>query len=376
MYTGKMNTLRLIILILIGLSASVGGFAQNSRIDSIQNKLLNAKPDSDKVKLLNKLSYEYSYPYSKGRIDQALSIAKSAKSLADSINFKSGQMAALENVAYYYTLKLRIDSAFILYKQLLPDAKQFGGLSLLTKVELGLGKCLVKRGETKEGRKYLYAAIDHARVLKKTETETLALLSIGLSYMIDEQYNEGFDTVLITYERFKQANNLLNMSYVSEVLSSNYLGIKQYDQALRWGKTSLSNANSIHDSTSILNSLLNIGEIYTKMQQPDSAEYYLTKGLQSGTNAVRTGDLLNIYYNLSEVAALRKDDATQFKWLSKYIEAEKNLKSGFPFHSFDVKTSLGFYYLKINQLKEARTNFEEAIKIAEQWQNWHALAEG
>jgi two-component sensor histidine kinase len=112
------------------------------------------------------------------------------------------------------------------------------------------------------------------------------------------------------------------------------------------------------------------------MQQPDSAEYYLTKGLQSGTNAVRTGDLLNVYYNLSVVAALRNDDATQFKWLSKFIEAEKNLKSRFPVHSFDVKTSLGFYYLKINRLKEARTNFEEAVKIAEQWQNWYALSEG
>ena len=376
MRTGKINTLRLIILILISLSAGADGYAQSSRIDSIQNKLITAKPDSNKVKLLNKLSYEYSYPFSKGRIDLALSIAKSARSLADSIHFKPGQMEALENVAYYYTLKLRIDSALVLYKQLLPDARQSGGLGLLAKVESGLGACLIKRGETQEGRKYLYAAMDHAKASNKSEIETRALLSIGISYMIDEQYNEGFDTVLIAFERFKQANNLINMSYVSSVLSTNYLGIKQYDQALLWGKTSLSSAYRTNDSTTIVNSLLNIGEIYTKMQQPDSAEYYLTKGLQSGTNAVRTGDLLNVYYNLSVVAALRNDDATQFKWLSKFIEAEKIFKSRFPVHSFDVKTSLGFYYLKINRLKEARTNFEEAIEIAEQWQNWYALSEG
>ena len=376
MFIKKTNRLRSIIILLIGLLAATGGFAQNSRIDSIQNKLLSAKPDSNKVKLLFKLADAYSYPFSKGTIDRALSAARSARALADSIHFKSGQMAALEKEARIYTLKLRIDSAILLYNQVLPDARQSGDRSLLSEVESGLGTCLVKRGKTQEGRKYLHDAIDHARTVKRTETETRSLLSIGLSYMIDEQYNEGFDTVLIAYERFKQANNLINMSYVSSVLSSNYLGIKQYDQALLWGKSSLSSAYRANDSTTIVNSLLNIGEIYTKMQQPDSAEYYLTKGLQSGTNAVRTGDLLNVYYNLSVVAALRNDDATQFKWLSKFIEAEKNFKSRFPVHSFDVKTSLGFYYLKINRLKEARTNFEEAIKIAEQWQNWHALAEG
>ena len=92
MFTGKMNVLRWIILILIGISTSVGGYAQSSRIDSIQNKLLTAKPDSNKVKLLFKLADAYSYPYNKGRLDWALSAARSARALADSIHFKSGQI--------------------------------------------------------------------------------------------------------------------------------------------------------------------------------------------------------------------------------------------------------------------------------------------
>ncbi len=376
MSTRKKNTVRLIFLILIGLSASMRGYAQSSRIDSIQNKLLTAKPDSNKVKLLIKLSTEYFYPFNKGRTDLALSINKSAKLLADSIHYKAGQLTARENEAYIYTLKLRIDSAIVLYRQLLPDARQFGELRLLAEVEKGLGTCLVKHGEMQEGRKYLYAAIDHARASKKTEIETRALLDIGLSYLFDEQYSEGFDTVLIAYERFKQANSLRNMSFASSVLASHYCIIKQYNQALFWSKAGLSNAYSLKDSSFIVNSLLDVGEIFTRIQQPDSAEYYLTKGLQSAPKDVRTDQLLLAYYNLSLVAALRKDDATEFKWLLKYIDTEKNLKSKFPVHSFDVKILLGLYYLKKNRLSEARTNFEEAIKIAEKWQNWQALSEG
>jgi tetratricopeptide (TPR) repeat protein/two-component sensor histidine kinase len=376
MSTRKKNTVHLIFLILIGLSASMRGYAQSSKIDSIQNKLLTAKPDSNKVKLLIKLSTEYFYPFNKGRIDLALSINKSAKSLADSIHYKAGQLTARENEAYIYTLKLRIDSAIVLYRQLLPDARQFGELRLLAEVEKGLGTCLVKHGEMQEGRKYLYAAIVHARASKKTEIETRALLDIGLSYLFDEQYSEGFDTVLIAYERFKQANSLRNMSFASSVLASHYCIIKQYNQALFWSKVGLSNAYSLKDSSFIVNSLLDVGEIFTRIQQPDSAEYYLTKALQSAPKDVRADQLLLAYYNLSLVAALRKDDATEFKWLLKYIDTEKNLKSKFPVHSFDVKILLGLYYLKKNRLSEARTNFEEAIKIAEKWQNWYALSEG
>ena len=376
MFTKKITALRLIILLLTALLATMNGYTQNSRIDSIQNKLLTAKPDSNKVKLLFKLADAYSYPYNKGRLDWALSAARSARALADSIHFKSGQIAALENEARIYLLKLRIDSAILLYNQVLPDARQSGDLNLLSKIESGLGSCLIKRAKTQEGRKYLHAAMDHARAAKKTENESYILLSIGTSYMIDEQYNEGFDTILMAYERFKQTNDLLSMSNISELLSTNYLEIEKYDQALFWAKNTLSSAYAIHDSTAILTSLLNMGDVYTNMKQPDSAEYYLNKVLQSGMNAVRSGDFINVYYNLSVVAALRKDNEAQYKWLLKYLDAEKNLKSTFAFHFFDAKISLGFYYLNTNRLKEARVSFEEAIEMAKQWQNWHALSAG
>ena len=371
----KMYRIRLILFLSLLLQASMRGHAQNSKVDSLQQALRTARPDSNKVKLLLALSDAYAYPYRKSRIDSALIAGRSAKSLSDQIFYKYGQLSATEKQARAYMLKLRVDSATVLYRQLLPDAIQYGDVALIADTEFGLGACLVKRGQTLEGRKYLYTAIENARKRNKSDAETKALLSIGVSYMIDEQYNEGFDTVMLAFERYKKADNYLNIAYAGSILSQNYLAIKQYEQALNWARISFDAAQKINDPISLASGALNLGVVFTKKRQVDSAEYYLMRALQFTDKEVTADHFMNAYYSLSVISELKKDDQAQIRWLTKFIELEKSDQVKFSPHSFDVKISRGFYYLKINRLKEARGDFEEAVKIAELWQNWNAMSE-
>lgn len=167
-----MYRIRLLLLLSLILQASIGGHAQNSKVDSLQQALRTARPDSNKVTLLLALSDAYAYPYRKSRIDSALIAGRSAKSLSDQISYTYGQLSATEKQARAYMLKLRVDSATVLYRQVLPAAIQYGDAALIADIEFGLGACLVKRGHTSEGRKYLYSAIENARKRKKSDAES------------------------------------------------------------------------------------------------------------------------------------------------------------------------------------------------------------
>lgn len=82
-----MSKSKLYILLTVLFIGSVGGFAQQNVIDSLQAVLKTAKEDTNKVNTLNKLSWELT---NIGDYEKAILQANKAKDLATTLHFKKG----------------------------------------------------------------------------------------------------------------------------------------------------------------------------------------------------------------------------------------------------------------------------------------------
>ena len=95
-------------------------FAQQSKIDSLQRLLSNAKEDTNKVLLLIKLAdgVRSNDP------DKALAYANEAKGLSEKNNYKKGIGTAWLNIGAANHVKGNYDSAIVCYRKAIGIFKQ------------------------------------------------------------------------------------------------------------------------------------------------------------------------------------------------------------------------------------------------------------
>jgi tetratricopeptide (TPR) repeat protein len=92
------NMKKILVLFVLGTLFLSSTSAQNSKIDSLQSALKNAKEDTNKVNILNLLSYELLY----SDVDTTIHYANLAKELARKLNHTRGEAAAYLRLGQAY----------------------------------------------------------------------------------------------------------------------------------------------------------------------------------------------------------------------------------------------------------------------------------
>lgn len=307
-----------VICILFFCLYSFTSFGQTELIDSLQNILKNQPDDSTKASVLGDLCWhlKYSDP------PKALEYGYQSIQIAEKNGYQALQAYASNNVGVVFWAKSDYDSAaYYLDKtrELYTSLENERGVAV-TSVNLGL--ILQNKGDYDTSLEYQLEAL---RIVNKLEDQGMkgsVLTNIGNVHFLNEKFEKA-KTYYFEALEFKKS-----------------LPDDQFRQNLQ--KT-----------------LLNIGNVYDRLDNQDSAIYYFQEALPYAIDANDTKSQALIYTDLGHAYSEKGD----------YILANNNFEKAMKIYSSgsyenDYDYSILLYSLAQNELR--RENIRGAIPFAEQ----------
>lgn len=310
------------ILLLIFFAFSQIVYAQNvsdGLIDSLSNELNKASSDTEKVNLLNELSYTYL----SANVNVSAKYAEQALELAKKINWSQGVATAYNRVGACLVVSKQYNKALDIFQKSLKILERD---TLYTQTEKVLHNLV-----------YTYLEIG---MVDKAEIYNRRLLALA-----NEHYSK---------KRISEIYKEIGDAYVSH---------DHYENALFYWGRSLSIADSIHDR-SLLSSLLpNIALAYSYQNEHAQALYYYDRAISTTKNILDSSNqalyLMRSSYNLRSLGRYEEAINRLRNALNIYKQLADTYMTGV------VYENSGMLYYTIGYYPMALDEYLKAISIGE-----------
>lgn len=336
----------MLVLLCLALAAT-GGSAQikqgDARLDSLLAEVSKAGEDTNAVKLLDNVSFAYSY----SDPEQGLRYAQRSLTLARKLGWQKGEAAAFNDLGNNYRHKAAYPQALDCFMSALRIHEELGD-------EKSIG--------TVSG-------------------------NIGAVYYSQKNYEKAFDYLLISLNKARQTDDKRGELLAAGNIGTIYYDQGKYPQALEYMHRALRIAEALDDRRGMLNQLGNIGNVYaSKGDLPAAMEWYL-KALRIAEKesdrqviAASLGNIGETYLDMAKDTALdpadrmvRLDNAIRYleQGIAKAQEVAFNqaiidfsqaLSDAYAQHG-DFKAAL-ITYRKYTALKDSIFSLENKEKIA------------
>jgi len=219
---------KIFLLLLVSFSANC--FAQNKTIDSLKNALAISKEDTNKVWLLNELSFSYTWSFA----DTAVLYAQQALQLSQRLQFTEGIASSLVSLgAGLTTLGNYANALSYLYKALSLFKERKDSFAL-SNVHTTLGLCYRDQGDYKQAIQNIQEAI---RIDKLIHQELLKVYHGGALSGVYERDNQLDLALYYANELYKidpdDSGLLTILGAIHSKLGHNALAIEFYKKATK-----------------------------------------------------------------------------------------------------------------------------------------------
>lgn len=329
----------------------------NNRIENI----LNAKADTNKVKILSDLCWEYRFKSA----DSALQFGEQALQLAVKLNFQKGIAQAYNDMAIILIDKANFRSATKYLNESLAIREQLKDSGGIAAINNKLGIIAQKQGRLKDALQHQIEALKIYRHLRQDKYIGYTLNNIaiihqnlgnlekaleyhqeGLDYRIRLKDQEGeatsyanmgnvyakmHDTIqAISY--YEKALNLARQLKKDELISGNlsnmgniYMARKDYTKALSLFEESLRIKEKLDDSKGISSTLSRMGDVYTDQGQYAEALKSLRRALKIAKSISVPEEELSSLLGLAKLKALTRQTDSSFVLMRRYIALKDSL---------------------------------------------------
>jgi serine phosphatase RsbU (regulator of sigma subunit)/Tfp pilus assembly protein PilF len=339
-------------------------FAQRNKIDSIQNVLKTSKEDTNQVKTLYTLAWEFR----NNNPDTAIIICTQAFQLAEKIKWQKGEGSSLHLLGVFYASQGNYPTAFDYDLKALKIKESLSDKKGILSIQGNIGNIYFKTGDYAKAMDYFSKALKMAEDLGNKNGIAQNLTNIGTVYASqanDQKALECFFKVLKINEEMGDKDRLdetfSNIGSLYQVLADKAKFRKKIEESDSLFKKSfdyyfkaLKMAEELGSKNGIACDFYNIGSLYVTTKQNKKAQEYLDKALDLSTeiNALQTVQLTN--QKLSELYTFIHEPAKALEYYKKYIIARDSI-----FNEENTKKTV-----------RAEMNFDfdkkQAIAVAEQ----------
>jgi two-component system sensor histidine kinase UhpB len=294
--------------------------AQNAYVDSFKRLMLAQKADTNKVKLLNRLSM-FNVGYN---ADSSLFYAKQALTLAEKLNYENG----IFNAEIWSSISLSTLGNY-------PLAIDFGFKALkisnsnrpfLPKIKANsvLAYCYFFLGDYKTS---LYYDREIVKIARKYAPDSLAFISADISRNFEamNQPDSALYYAKVSYRGLKAWHYLDANTHIFVTLGNAYLSKGNSDSALYYYKAGISAAIRGYMETDLIDMYYGIARVYNNQNHPDSAIRYTKKILADKLAKAYPIGVLNAANLLSNIYQLQKEPDSSLKYLRKSIALKDSL---------------------------------------------------
>ncbi|MFA6924247.1 MAG: tetratricopeptide repeat-containing sensor histidine kinase [Bacteroidales bacterium] len=301
----------IILLLFISFSCSSRAVAGN-KFDSIEITLKNAK-GTDRIKLLNTLSYEYSSV----DLKKSLSYAKEALILSSKSKYMLGEAIAMQNLGlsnFYggnYNKALKYIFNSIQKLQYINNTENTAFSYYL----LGLINDNLKNYT--KSIDFYNKALKIYEEIKDTLGQAKTFNNIGSVYKDIGEYDDALKYLSKALKIFELKNDIKNISVIYSSIGNVYFLQNNYPNALKSFKNSLTINEQLNDIGGEVINLNNIGEVFKSTGNYDKAMEYFMQSLKYSKQINNISQKLISYNNIAGVYFAINDfkNAYQYKIL-------------------------------------------------------------
>ncbi|MBW6537630.1 MAG: tetratricopeptide repeat protein, partial [Mariniphaga sp.] len=311
------------ILSLLVLPSFFACAAFQTKEDSLKRILQSAAPDSEKVNSLLQLA----------RIPNPEDKEKSIGYYSQALQFVTDEWqkgAILDTIGLYY-LQLGNNTEGLVHFQLSEKIfLQLNDSTWLGKIYNNIAVAHYWLGNSIEALNYYQNALRIRSALKDMIGVSRVMNNIGLIY---QEWNLYKDALVWHEKALETAYNLNHaalIAYSYSNIGKCYENLKDYDSALKSYRTGFSYQIQL-DEQNLTNSFFSLffGEVYSKMNMPDSALFHFQKAFDYGNRINNRNRLAIANYNLGKTYLDRNELNLAKKHLNEsyYSSVENNYKS-------------------------------------------------
>jgi len=308
------------LLIILNFSRSQ---AQLSKIDSLQKQLLSAKNDTDKVLMLNNLSYSLR----ESNLEKALEYSKLSKNLSEKIHFVKGLPYALENLGWIYYRKGIYTKAFELSSQALAICERIGDekegarcLNTIAAIYFVQKKYKLVISTLKSAIKISKRINDNKNVIRSMN---------NLAYVYSNQ-DSLKNAIFYSNQALKNAEKCEDKYLIASTYGTNgdiLLKQKKLEDALSYFKNSLNIAEQLNSNFLISLNLNRIGDLYLKQEKIEKAFEYFNRNISFSQKNGFKEELEKSYKLQSEAYSKLKNYSKAYYYLNLHVSLHDSLYS-------------------------------------------------
>ncbi len=350
-----------IILLIISIFSITCINAQQHKIDSLRNLILNTKKDTAKIELYEKLGEVYS---NEKKIDSSIICFKYALEINEKNNYSAlrqcWNMGAIDYLLFVtgnYAESLNYASRALALTEKLKDTFQLGFVHLV------FGHNYKALGDYRQSLNHYFKARQIFKLYyqskKKPEDNTYTILCIGDLYL---KINQPDSALLFVKEANKQAYVNSDWGYIlyaRRLLGDICLARGEVETALNYYRQYIPDFVKYNENNRDLSFVLvNVARILQKKGQLDSAIYYAKRALEHAVeyedqeNLFNAAKLLTDYYD-------GKDDHAALNYLKIATQAKDSMLS-----SDKLKqTQLISINEQVREKNKQEANAKEAARI-------------
>lgn len=339
-------------------------------IDSLQLSLQASAADTNRVLVLDKLSYAYSTIEPR----KGLMAGIQALALSEKLNWQKGIAISRLDIGINYEALSEHDSALLYYHTALGQYQKLGDKSGTAAVLANTSLGYLAKGNYPAALEYAFRALDMNEEAGDKKSRGVILENIGTIYSRQEDYPKTIDYYNKAYSLYREQNDKPGMARNLGNLGIVYDAQGQYNQALENHLKSLDINTTAGNRYAMQVNLANVGYVYCHKHEYENALNYqfkaleISKALEDRNNvAVNMGNIGETYFGIAtgkeRVVAGRYVKQTKdqnLKYAVRYLDSAVRLCSEISYAGPQTEFAryLSAAYLANGNYREAYTYYK------------------
>jgi len=292
--------LKFLPILLLYFVAAGRGYAQlqgQPLIDSLLKELPKQKEDTNKVKLLNDMAFEYL----EINPDEAIKYGQQCLYQASKLDWKKGIGMANNCIGMSYLNKSDYAKSLEYFQKALNVFEEIENKSWIANVTSNMG--IVYRNQSE----YAKALDCYFKALKADEERgnkdgiVNVTVNIGNVYLLQNDYSKALEYYFKALKMVEEIGDKNEIIGVTASIGGAYSQEKNYTMAIEYMQQSLKLADETGNKYAIVVNSSNIGEIYTNQKNYTKAIEYFESALKVAEEMGRKSLVANLLGNIGEL---------------------------------------------------------------------------
>lgn len=284
-----------------------------SKADTLEKKILTAKEDTNKVILLNEVTWEFS----KSNTEKASHYGQQALELSRKLKYGKGEARSNLNLGNINFVLGDYQKSLNHYLAAEKFYSEKGDKKGIANCLLAVGNIYMAQQNYDKALEYQLKSLKIREELNDKAGMGGSYLNLGNIYYETKQYDKALDYHERSLKIKEELGDKKGMSSSYGNLGNVYYELGKYEEALKYQQLAMGIRHALGNKSGLSGSYINIGKVYEKMGQLDKA----IKSYQSGIETAREidyKDAIKSAYGALAAAYEQKGD------ISKAYEAYKH----------------------------------------------------